>query len=423
MSKEILQLRRDRQAKIQEAKHILATADEQKRGMNEQEAQDYDAAMVEIESLASEIERREKLASFEQDSSQFRPDPSPEIGMNEQETRQYSLLNAIRAAASNDWRGAELEREASEAVAKRLGLTPKGFFVPYEVQTRNRAQRERRDLNVGTPTAGGNLVATDLLSQSFIDLLRNRMVVQQAGATVLTGLVGNIAIPKQTGGGTAYWVAEGADVTESQQTIGQVPLTPRTLGAYTDYTRNLLLQSSIDVEAFVRGDLAAVLQLEIDRAALHGTGAANQPTGIANTAGIGAPGTAAASEALVVDLETAVAVDNADVGRLAYMTNATVRGALKKADIGTDTGSRVWDARAGNTPVNGYPAWVTNQVETNKIFFGNWADLIIGFWSGLDIMVNPYTLSTSGSVRVVALQDVDVAVRHAESFAMDATSA
>lgn len=295
----------------------------------------------------------------------------------------------------------------------------------------------KRDLNVGTGTAGGNLVATDLLAQSFIELLRNRVILAQAGATMLTGLVGNVDIPKQTGGATAYWVGEGSSPTESQQTVGQVSMTPHTVGAFTDMTRRLLKQSSIDVEMFVRNDLTAVLALAIDYAGLHGDSGvdANQPDGVEATSGIGSVvgGTngAAPDWADIVDLETAVSAANADVGALAYITNANVRGKLKQTEKATNTAQFIW----ADTEMNGYTAHVTNQVRSDRskgtgtdlstIFFGNWADLLIGMWGGLDIMVDPYTASTSGTVRVVALQDVDIAVRHAESFAamLDAITA
>lgn len=434
MTKEILELRRKRAGLIQKAQHILDLAGQENRAMTEQEVKDHDGFLAEIENLGNDIERREKLARLagEQtpaDEQRQTPaeQPDPNIGMSDREVQQYSLVRAINAMSKarrgepNAWRGAELELEASQAVEKRLGQTPEGFFVPYDWAGRG-LKRERRDLTVGTPSAGGYLVAEDVLSQSFIELLRNRMVVRAAGAQVLTGLVGDISIPKQTSGATAYWLGESGGPTESQQAIGQVGLTPRTLGAYTDYSRKLMLQSSIDVEAFVRSDLAAVLQLAIDYAALNGAGSANQPMGIANTTGIGAPGVGATTLAMIIALETAVAVDNADVGRLAYLCSATARGALKTADVGTDTGVRVWDIRAGNTPLNGYAGYVTNQATSKQVFFGNWADLIIAFWSGLDIMVDPYTHSTSGTTRVVALQDCDVAVRHPESFALDATA-
>lgn len=433
MTTDILELRRKRAGLIQKAQHVLDLAGQESRAMTEQEVRDHDNFMGEIENLGNDIERREKLARLagEQTPAEQRQTPAeqpdPNIGMSDREVQQYSLVRAInsmgkaRRGEPDAWRGAELELEASQAVEKRLGQTPQGFYVPYDWAGRG-INRERRDMTVGAPAAGGYLVAEDVLAQSFIELLRNRMVVRAAGATVLTGLVGDIALPKQTSGATSYWLGEGGAPTESAQAVGQVKMTPRTLGAYTDYSRKLMLQSSIDVEAFVRSDLATVQQLAIDYAALNGAGSANQPLGVANTTGIGAPGIAATTLAMIIALETAVAADNADVGRLAYLCNATARGALKTADVGTDTGNRVWDTRSGNTPLNGYAAWVTNQSASKQVFFGNWADLIIGFWSGLDIMVDPYTHSTSGTMRVVALQDCDVAVRHAESFALDATA-
>lgn len=352
------------------------------------------------------------------------PMADPNIGMNPQEIRQYSLVKAINAAATGDWRNARLELEASEAVAKRMGITPQGLFVPYDWMA-----GEQRDVVKGTATAGGHTVATNLLAQNFIDLLRNRMVLQQAGITVLSGLVGDVAIPRQTGGATAYWVAESGAPTESLQAFDQVTMNPKTLGAFTDMSRRLLKQSSLDVEAFVRTDLATIAGLEIDRAGLHGLGSSNQPTGIAATAGIGsvAGGTngLAPTRTHLVGLETEVAQDNADVGNLAYVTNTRVRGKLKLTEVASSTG--IWTWQDGPTPLNGYRALVSNQVSSaltkgtstgvcSAIFFGNWRDLLMGMWGGLDLLVDPYTVSTTGTVRVVVLQDVDIAVRQPASF-------
>lgn len=358
------------------------------------------------------------------------PKPTAEIGMNQQELKRYSLVNALNFLANpNDARArqrAAFELECSQAAAEVRGKPSQGMLIPFDILSRSLQQR---DLNVGTPTAGGNLVATELLSGSFIELLRNAMVIDRLGTQMLTGLVGNIAIPGQSGAATAYWVTEGNAPTESQQTLRQVPMSPKTVGAFTDISRKLLLQSSIDVEGFVQRDLATVLGLAIQAVAIQG-GGSNEPTGILATAGIGdvAGGTngAAPTWANIVELESDVSVANADVGSLAYLTNARVRGRLKTTyEDGPGSGIRVW--QNGNTPLNGYAAGVTNAVPSNltkgtangicsAIIFGNFADLIIGMWGGLDLMVDPYSNSTSGTVRVVALQDVDVAVRNAVSF-------
>lgn len=439
---DITRLQEKRQRKLEEMQEIIAGAESEDRGLSEDEQRQYEAMETAVTDLDGRIQRAEQANEREQRLAQpagqppvhqrQQPAPSAHIGMSANEVRQYSLVRAIRAATAaargdhRAWEEAALEMEASRTVAQQLGREPRGFFVPFDIQN------ERRDLSVGTPTAGGNLVSTDLLSASFIELLRNRMVVRQAGATMLTGLVGDIAIPRQSGGATAYWVGEGNSPTEGNQTVDQVALAPETVGAFTDYTRKLLLQSSIDVEQFVRADLSAILGLAIDYAALHGDTDAdpNQPDGVANISGIGSvvggDNGAAPDWADIVGLETEVAVDNADVGRLAYITNAKVRGKLKQTEKASTTGMFVWTDT--NTPLNGYQAFVTNQVRSNlvkggsgavcsAIFFGNWADLVLAFWSGLDVLVDPYTGGTAGTVRVIALQDVDIAVRHPQSFA------
>jgi HK97 family phage major capsid protein/HK97 family phage prohead protease len=333
-----------------------------------------------------------------------------EIGLSEKESRSFSFLRAINYLSNPTDRSAReaaaFEIEASEAAAAKLGRQSRGITVPQEVL--------RRDLNVGTASAGGNLVATELDAGSFIDLLRNASALDQAGATVLTGLTGNVAIPRQSGAATAYWVAESGSPTESQQTVDQVSLVPRTVAAYTDFSRRLMIQSSIDVENMVRNDLARVIALKIDAAGLYGTGASNEPLGLKNTTGIGTVDFAAAAPtfAEVVDLESDVATANALLGSPVYLMNAAMRGNLKTTK--KDAGSGIFIMENGE--VNGYRGVLSNQVASGDLWFGNFADLIIGYFSGLDLMVDPYTHSTSGTVRVVAMQDCDIAIRHPESF-------
>ena len=339
--------------------------------------------------------------------------PNAELGMTEKEVKQFSFLRAIRAMANpNDHQAqkeAAFEFEASAEVSKKMGRAPKGLYVPFDVL--------KRDLSAGIDTAGGYTVADDLLTGSFIETLENAMVVRQLGATVLTGLVGDISIPKQTGGATGYWLNEGGSPTESQQTFGQLQLTPKTVGAYTDYTRKLMQQSSISVENFVRNDLALRLALQMDAKAYNGTGASGEPRGILETSGIGEVtlnATNAPDWGDIVDLETAVAVDNALTGTLAYVSTATIQGAMKQTVKASSTNAQfILDGDM----LNGYPFMMSNQVPAKYIIFGNWRELILAFWGGLDINVDTSTLSTSGGTRVVALQDVDIAVRHAESFA------
>lgn len=400
-----------------------------------------------------------------QDTGQFRAAESPEIGMSPREVRSYSLCRALLAASDpiNAHTLAPFELECSRAAQDQRGDSRPGkdrdsaITIPVDVLSRGielsdkdawraaqalisrarmgGAAQNYRDLGTGTPTAGGNLVATQLLGSSFIELLRNALVLDRMGITTLTDLNGNIAIPSQTGAATTYWVTEGNPPAESQQTIGQVSFTPKTIGAFTDYTRRLLLQSSIGVEAFVRADLAAQVAQGILTAAINGAGSGGEPTGILNTSGIGAVAAGTNGSAPLydhlVDLETAVSVANADVGTLAYLTNSKARGKLRKTQVFSGTnGQPVWSKgrESGLGDVLGYDAYVTNAVPSNLTkgastgvcsagIFGNWADFILALWGGLDVMLDPYAMSTTGSKRIVALQDCDMGPRRTASFA------
>jgi HK97 family phage major capsid protein/HK97 family phage prohead protease len=332
-----------------------------------------------------------------------------DIGLSDKETRSFSFVKALNYLSNQGdaqaRRDAAFEIEVGEAAAKQYERSSNGIVIPNEVL--------RRDLVVGTPTAGGDLVDDVLLAGSFIDLLRNRLSIAQAGATMLTGLQGNVSIPRQTSAATAYWVGENASPTESQQAIDQVNMTPKTVGAFVDYSRRLLLQSSIDVEGMVRNDLARVIALEIDRAAIYGTGSSNQPQGLTNVSGIGSEtltGTGTFTE--YIAMETDVAAANADAGALRYIVNATTRGGLKGTKKDAGSGEFVF----ADNEINGYPVIVSNQLASNDALFGDFSMFIMGMWSGLDLTVDPYAGATAGTVRVIALQDVDFAVKQPSAF-------
>ncbi len=335
-----------------------------------------------------------------------------EIGLTEKETRNFSFLRALKALAhpqdKEAQRAASFEFEVSEAAQQKSGKEARGLLVPADVLGYG-----RRDLVVGTASSGGDLVATDLLSDSFIDLLRKALVLQSAGANVMTGLQGMVAIPRQSGGATTYHVAENSSITESQLTVDQVSLQPRTIGALTDYSRRLLLQSSIDVENLVRRDLAQQIAIEIENQAINGVGTESKPLGILNVTGINTEsGVAAFSD--FVNAEAALGTDNALQGSLGYLMNSALRGTLKTTEKASGTnGIFVYE---GDNTINGYSAYVSNSMPNSTAVFANFSDIMIGLWSGLDLMVDPYTGSAAGTVRVVAMQDYDVAVRHPESI-------
>lgn len=340
-----------------------------------------------------------------------------DIGLKDKEINEFSFVRAINAMANpNDRKiqeSAKFEREVSDAACKKLGKQSRGLYIPNEIL------RHKRDLSVGTASAGGNLVGTQYLSGSFIDLLRNKMILNQAGIQVLSGLTQNIAIPKLTGGATAYMVAEGSAPTESQQTVGQVTMNAKTMAAYTDFSRKLLIQASPDVEQLVKNDLVTVMGLKMDYLGLYGSGSSNEPTGVKATSGINSVnfGADAPTWAEIVQMETECAVDNADVGAMKYLVNARGRGVLKTALKDTSTANFIWQ----DNSVNGYPALTSNQIATpsgsaHDYWFANWSDLVLGLFGGLDLLADPYTGSSTATIRVTAFQELDYAVRNAVSF-------
>jgi HK97 family phage major capsid protein len=340
-----------------------------------------------------------------------------EIGLNENEKESYSLVRAIHTFCEKG-RFDGLEYEASEAAKKRYGRNSDGLVIPTDVLN----HASKRALNVGTATAGGNTVATDLLGASFIDLLRNASVLSQTGATYLNGLQGDVAIPRQSGAATAYWLSEVAAVTDSAQTVDQVTMTPKGLSAQTTFSKQLLAQSSIDIEQFVRNDLATVLAIAQDLAAVNGSGSSGQPTGILGISGVGSVTSGGTSAAYtdMVNLEKEVAVDNALSGSLSYVTNAKLIAKLKRTEIASNTAKFVYED--GN--VNGYPMYMSNQLPAtyssntkSAVIFGNFSDLLIGNWNGIDVVVDPYTAAGNRQVKIVTSLWTDVAVRHPESFA------
>jgi HK97 family phage major capsid protein/HK97 family phage prohead protease len=350
---------------------------------------------------------------------------NPGIGMNDEEARGFSIVKAIRDVATiGKLEG--LEKEACEAVAKKVNrsVSGLGFILPWEVMAisaADRAVRAQRSLNATTATAGGFTVGTDVLGSSLIELLRNNMVFNQLGAQSLSGLQGNVAIPRHTGGATAYWLPEGGTVTRSQQTFGQLALAPKRLVAATAYDKQLLSQSSIGVESFVRGDLTQVIALKKDAACINGLGAAGEPLGILNATGVGTVTFgAAATWAKVVEFETTTATANALAGSVHYLTSPATKGKWKTAAKVSGQAIFLWE---DFDMVNGYSAAATTQMPSgDKVIFGNFADFIIADWEGLDVVVDPYTLSLAGQISLVLTTHTDNGIRHAASFTVSTDS-
>jgi len=344
------------------------------------------------------------------------------LDMEPKERRSYSMFRAINASASGDWSNAGLEREASKEIAKRLGKEPRGFYAPSDIEW------GKRDMTVGSATAGGNLKGTDLLASDFVDALRPKLVLADLGAKMMTGLVGDVAIPALNAKTSTYWVAESGVPTEGAPTVRQISMAPSTVGAYVDISRKLSKQGTPDAENIFRNDMVQQVASAIDTVGING-GGSNEPTGILQTSGIGATnmgdnGLAPTWESVVNNVRE-VSIDNALGGNLAFLTNPKVVAKMRNVVRVSSTDSRfIMDDR---NDLFGYRVVQTNNVPSNltkgtssgvcsAFIFGNFADLIIGQWGGTDILVDPYTGSGSGTIRVVVFADVDIAVRHAQSF-------
>ena len=356
-----------------------------------------------------------------------------DLGMSDEEQKAYSVLRGIQSCLKRGQMTPDgLEGEVHKELLSRAGqgLSFEGFGVPHDARVRCAPSRKQRDLNVSVFAQGGATVQTNIVTP-IIEILRNKMVTEALGITVMGGLSGNVAIPRQTGAATAYSLAETATLTKSTQALDQILLQPHRVGAWNDYSRQLLLQSSIDVENFIRDDLMKVIALKWDALILNGQGAGSEPLGVLQTPGIGSVAVTqgAPTYAQIVALETALAVLNADNGNMAFATTPAARGLLKvtaavltgATTVAAGPMSAIWQAlAAGEGEMAGYRALASNQIPNNQIVFGNWSEIIHGLYGGYDIIVNPYSRDTDAAVRITINTFGDVALRHAASFAASA---
>lgn len=339
----------------------------------------------------------------------------PDTGKDKQ---RYSLTRLYRHLSNPQDRqaaaAAAFEIEVSDDIAKRSKGSAQGAYVPDFAF--------KRELTAGTATDGAELVATNLLAERFIDVLRNVSAVGQANATVLDGLRGDVAIPRKTTASAAAWIAtESGDAALSEPQFDQVTLTPKTLGVYAEYSRQLFLQSTPSIDGLLQDDLSRGVALAIDLAALRGDGLSGAPTGVRSTGSVNTSTITVAGNPdwdEIVAFRTAVASDNALLGSQYWITNAAVVGAMMVKEKATNTGMFILDGEGNN--LMGRSLIESEQCAASEIYFGNFADLLIGMWGGRDVLVDPYTNGLSGAVRIVSLQSIDCAVRHPESFCINA---
>lgn len=359
------------------------------------------------------------------------------LDMEAGQVEQYSLVRAINAQLDRNWEhSAPAELEAHREIEKRLNRPPQAnrFYVPMDVLRRQRpvdldrlAQTSgrpvdslRRDLNVATSGQGGYLTQTSIMS--FDEILRNTSFAYRVGCRRLPGLRDNVSIPRQTAAATAAWLAnETSTISESTPTFVQLLMSPKTVGAYMEISRQLLLQSVIPVENFVQQDIGAVVGLAVDTAVLAGSGASGQPTGLDNTSGIGSVTGTSLAFAGVLEFQTDVAGGNVRPVAGAYVTTPLVAALCIQRVKYTSTASPLWEGNVWEGTMQGFQAMGTNQVAASTMYFGDWDKAVIGEWGVLEIETNPFAGFTSGIIGIRGMYSVDVGIRYPIAFSKAAS--
>lgn len=377
----------------------------------------FDNASAELETydtrFADEVEKLEKRINqvARLDAADRSARGTPLHGDDKLISEIRSRFSVVRAIAAQAGLGVDtgFEREIQAELAKRAGRPAEGIFIPTEVfETR-----------VLTTSTGGELVPTDHRPDMYISALTASSVVRGLGARVLSGLSGNLSIPRETDSPAIGWVAENSALSSDDADFDAVTLSPKHAGALSEWSRNMLLQASPDVEGLLRQMLARNIALTIDRAAIRG-GGSNEPKGVLETIGIQTH--AYATDLFTSNAEAIALADVANIAtaRRAFLTSNTVK---KICALELDANKLPVGAAAifHNEPVT-----FTNQVPTNlgvgtdehALIFGDWSELLIGIWSEIDILVNPFesTAYAKGNVSIRAMATVDVAVRHPKGF-------
>lgn len=411
---QLKQLQEQRGSLLKQADTIVRASIAEKRDLNSSESEKLGGLKSDIFRVDQDIARAQ--SEMRSDMSRIE---SRSGGMN---IEGYSLLRALNGAAGGHLSG--FEAEVSQEIARRSGVSPSGFFVP------NSALIERRGMSVTADAGiyGGSAVQTDV-SEDFLAALRPLSQVIAAGANIFSGLSHSLAFPAQNAASTASWKTEVAGLDEVTSEISQISLSPKRVGAFTELSNQLLIQTNSAVEKFVRMDLLSAIATAIDAAALAGAGSP-APTGVLATSGIGdiAGGTngSVPTWAHITGLVGKVADANADFGKLAFITNSKVLTKLRSTAKVASTDSVM--ILEGDSLLN-YPVYGSNNVPSNltkgsataicsAILFGNWEDILIGqFGAGTDLIVDRFSKATTGITRIVANSYVDVAVRRAASFA------
>lgn len=419
------ELKEQRSTLLDQMQGILDKAKEEKRDLSAEDNTAVDDLNKKVEDLNIEIQRMERMeANMAIRAKDFINKSNEEN--EKKEVQNYSFLRAIRCAMPGgklDGLEREMHDEAKRE-ASASGITIEGVGIPGILLRKS----EKRDMtaSTGSSLADGGVLVPTMLQPGFIDTLAAKMVLVEMGAQFLTGLVGNVDIARKTSTTAAAWEGENDAGAEASPQWDKITLSPNRLGAYIQLSKRLINQTSNSAEKIAQDDIERAIRLAVETEAIVGTVTSG---GILATAGIGSVvgGTTGLAVAWshVVDLEKEVAIDDADIGTLGYLTNPKVRGKLKQTALGTNL---PYIMAPGDQTLNGYKLGVSTLVPStldkgastgvcSAMIFGNFSDLLIANWAGLDVVVDPYTDAKTSLVNIIVNSWWDVAVRRAVSFA------
>lgn len=394
-------LREQRSTKVASMKALVDKAAAESRDLSADETTQFETLKTEERALSAQVERAEYLGEVERRSA-GEPVSGAPSGDFDKLAGSVSVTRVIRAqmeGRSLDGVEAEYAKEAE----RRSGRKAEGAFVPF-------ASLEKR---ANTTAAAPELVGTDHRAQDYIGPLREALLARALGVRVLTGLHGNVSIPKFGTGLATGWVTEGGAVTEGAMTFDEVTLTPKHVGGKTEMSRQLIQQSAPGIEQLVREDLSFLIAKQIDAAIINGTGAAGQPLGILNTVGIQAAGDVPTTWAGILAMLEKLEDVNLSNGR--WVTTGAIRSVLAAAEKVAGSGSGfLYD----NNAMAGLSLAVSKNVPVGKLILGDFSQVLLGVWSEVDILVNPYAepAYSRGGIQVRAMATVDTAVRHPQGF-------
>lgn len=387
--------------------------------LSKEQAERFDTLKADLESTEKRMERQALV-----DEAERRMQGEQLTGSGDEhldrELRDYSLIRAIRSQIPNMAGDFGREREIHQELCRRSGRNPEGLLVPMSVF-------EKRVVTTAAPGAGpgSNLVSTDHLGNQYIDILRSKLVTRRLGARVLRDLKGDVSIPKRKASSTTAWIAENGELSATDAQFTAITMSPKHVGVLQEMSRNMLQQTSPDLEQLTREDFSFSLADAVDKGAIA-SGASNEPTGILGTSGVNTVSMSGGPTWAKI-LECIMKIEQDDSEGNGWLATPEwvklLRSTPKEVD-GSDVAVSADYLMEGPGSLAGYPLVASNivpkDVDTDKhaLIFGKWSDLLLGYWSELEILVNPYesTAYKKGNIQVRGLLTMDVAVRHPESF-------